>query len=81
MRSYGLQDYFSFGYLTVSFEFFLSLDMLLSEWLLILTHSALEWVAVRSEILPFDLYLTQYSALGFKITKQIKTKGKMKLNK
>lgn len=38
---------------------------------------ALEWVAVRSATLPFALYLTQYSDLGFK-TKQLKTKAKVK---
>lgn len=41
---------------------------------------ALEWVAVRSATLPFALYFTQYSDLGFK-TKQLKTKAKVKWNK
>lgn len=40
--------------------------------------NALEWVAIRSEEVPFALYLTQYSDLGFKTTIQLKTKAKMK---
>lgn len=40
--------------------------------------NALEWIAVRSEALPFAFYLTQYSDLGFKTTKPLKTKAKKK---
>lgn len=30
--------------------------------------NAVEWVAVKNETLPFPLYLTQYSDVGFKTT-------------
>lgn len=41
--------------------------------------NAVEWVAVKNEALPFLLYLTQYSDLGFK-KKQPSNQPKPKAN-